>query len=205
MLRALLVFGLSMAPCCTGAASPATAPVTPTPPAEGGFAWTPLTGSTLRADMASRWGITVSVPDETRARFESPYDRYALTTPHCREYCVTIARVRAPMPAASTALAGFLRESMGEEPDQAVTLASGTTPSGTVFVARRFGVRRGMPGIEGQTIHFRDEVSRFYAAVAVDAASHLVCTGYVEHAVASMDDPAMRAAADVCLSLARAR
>ena len=177
----------------------------PAPTQDGGFAWTPLTGTTLRADIASRWGVVVNVPEATRARFESPYDRYALTTAHCTDYCVTIARVRAPMPAEEVAVAAFLRESMGQQPEDAVTLARGTTPAGTLFVARRFTVRVGVPGVAGQSIHYVTEVSRFFAAVPLDATSHLVCTGYVEHPVTSMDDPAMRAARDVCLSLARVR
>ena len=106
---------------------------------------------------------------------------------------------------ANAAVAAFLRESMGQQPEDAVTLARGTTPAGTLFVARRFTVRVGVPGVAGQSIHYVTEVSRFFAAVPLDATSHLVCTGYVEHPVTSMDDPAMRAARDVCLSLARVR
>lgn len=187
----------------TRCSSAASTEATPAPPVQNGFAWTPLTGSTLRVDITSRWGVAVNVPEATQARFEAPYDRYALTTPHCTEYCVTIARVRTPIPAADVAIAAFVRESMGEDPDRAVTVARGTSPSGTVFVARRFVVRMGVPGVEGQSIHYLAEVSRFFATVPLDATSHLVCTGYVEHAVTSMDDPAMRAARDVCLSLVR--
>lgn len=202
MHRALVFFGLFTLIASAVRADP---PRRTPPPAESGFAWTPLTGAALEADISARWGVVVDVDRATRARFEPPYDRYALTTVHCTEYCVTIARVRAPMPARDAVVEGFVRESTGEDPASAVTLTSGVSRAGTVFVARRFAVRRGSPGIEGQTVHFSAEVSRFFAAVPIDGASHLVCTGYVEHGVTSMDEPAMRAVRDVCLSLARAR
>ncbi len=202
MCRTLRVLAVFMLTASSARADPSGSP---SPPSEGGFAWTPLTRATLEADIASRWGVAVHVDRATRARFESPYDRYALTTPHCTEYCITIARVRASMPTEEAAVAAFVRESEGDDPSAAVTLTRGVSRAGTVFVARRFEVRRGSPGIAGQTIHYRAEVSRFFAAVPIDEASHLVCTGYVEHGVTSMDEPAMRAARDVCLSLGRVR
>jgi hypothetical protein len=172
------------------------------PPTDG-FAWEPLTGAGIETAIAARWSVVIDVDEGARGRYESPYDRYVMTTPHCVDYCITIARVAAVAPSLSTARRAWDDQSSGEGGEPSVTIDEGTTASGILYSARRFTVRMGSPGLPGQTVHRLTEVSRFFAIVPLDASSHLACTGYVEHGVERIDDPALLAARAVCTSLRR--
>lgn len=169
---------------------------------EDGFTWEALVGPAIEADVEQRWGVAIDVDASARGRFESPYDRYVLTASRCVEDCVVITRVRARVPSLDEARVRWDEETRSVDGSLGFVLDEGTSTR-LRFSIRRFTVRRGSPGIEGQTVHRVIEVSRYIAIVPLDESTHLQCTGYVEHAATGIDDPAVVAVRAVCESLQR--
>ena len=190
-----------MPPSTTTPPDVVAAPALEAPPPTEGFEWTALDGPAIELDMAERWGVTLDVDDAARGRYEPPYDRYVMTTPHCAELCVTVARIEAPAPGLAAAQLIWDGETTSVSGEDAVILDEGASPEGTLRSIRRFTVRRGSPGVDGQTVHRIAEVTRIAVVVPRGTDRHLSCIGHLEHGAEAVADPAVGAVLAACLSL----
>jgi hypothetical protein len=115
------------------------------------------------------------------------------------DFCEGAVFERAHGPAPSTladALALWDPSSYG---DGVTLLGDGVSPTGASFALYTFqvpvGFRKGTANV-----HTFKWVSRSFAALAIDAASHVTCTGYVEHKSAA-NDADLLAVCDLCTSM----
>jgi hypothetical protein len=124
-----------------------------------------------------------------------------------RRSCVSVLfeRVHAPpWKTLSEATAAWDKASMSHEDDgtkPGTNLGGGVTPAGAFYAVRSFKVRMGFVGAPGQTVHYYGGVSRVYATLALDDASFVSCTGYIEHEVKTPEDPSLQSVLKVCTSM----
>ena len=140
------------------------------------------------------WGIAITVPPSARSQHEAHADRHNVYLSD--GVSVTLNRINVPAPASREEAARAWDEGKDSR-----KLGEGVTKDGVFYGIRTFKVRVGVPSMPGQHLHTWKQVSRVYAVIALDQASHVRCTGYVEHGVATADHPDILATRAICLSM----
>lgn len=140
------------------------------------------------------WGIAITVPPSARSEHEAHADRHNVYL--SQSVSVTLSRIKVPAPASLAEAAKFWNQDKNSK-----NLGEGVTPSGVFYGVRTFEVRVGVPSMPGEHLHTWKKVSRVYAVIALEPASHVECTGYVEHGVEAADHPDIQAVRAICLSM----
>ncbi len=118
-----------------------------------------------------------------------------------RHACTLVALERRDGPGWTTLAeaASYWDFAEGERRDS----GAGVTEAGIFYAIRSFQVRTGFTS-DGDTIHRWETVSRVHAELGVGARGHVVCTGYLERAAESAEDPDIQALLGICTSMRRA-
>lgn len=131
------------------------------------------------------WGVEITMPEEPASRMAISADSVHVELSWKRT--LGIRRHATPVP---TELAATGRD--------VEVIARGTSDAGAPWVVYTFEAYEGFRS-GGKNIHRVIHVSRFVALFALDEASHLECTGYVEHDIDTFDD--VEDVAKICLSM----
>jgi hypothetical protein len=138
------------------------------------------------------WGVAIALPPSAR--------REPCQCPHqcalglVSGGSVTLSRATAPAPAKMGLQVAY-------HGDGAI-LDEGSTTNGVLWSIQTMQVRMGRSRA-GTHIHWFEWVSRVLAVMPLDDASHVTCTGYLEHRIDSAEDASIQALADVCRSMRR--
>ncbi len=199
--------GSPAVPGATASASARAAP--PSAPTDAG----PDAAPAIPAPSATRtalgtFGVDIVAPATARIQPEKNERLEVYLSPACPsatgdelapDFCVSAVFERAHVPAPSS-LADALRRWQSSAESRGVTrLGEGVTPTGVLFALHTMEVSVGFRS-GNRNVHTSKWVSRVYAALPVNGASHIACTGYVEHKTAA-DDADLRAVRDLCTSM----